>query len=301
MNHKKTYQILGIRPDTSLEEIKKKYRALMILTHPDSGEESNYPYDASSINLAYEYITKHGIMADRIKNHNFEEKTAPVIRWNAPVNPQAYAPRSIFHTVEEKHGISIGLATLDYGKYMWTKDEDFSLFLKSLYLCCKEILDQATEEHFLSKEKELFLLSELIYLMAQQYVDSALVLELSDKESKGIYQLDAMVEMDVLCPLAKGEYLIPSRISRHKLYVKKEGGKEIGYLSFKDDRFYYGLIPLFERRSVKVKIQVVDEKIQRMTGKKYREVNLQLLFEKENRSEVMENINDRINRLLNNL
>lgn len=39
----------------------------------------------------------------------------------------------------------------------------------------------------------------------------------------------------------------------HKLYLKNQSGKELGSLSFSDDRLYYVVVPLFEQKRVQIK------------------------------------------------
>lgn len=59
MNKRKACEILGVSPDILRDELKRKYRALMNLTHPDTqsnGSFSAYPFDAYEINEAYEYL-----------------------------------------------------------------------------------------------------------------------------------------------------------------------------------------------------------------------------------------------------
>ena len=55
---------------------------------------------------------------------------------------------------------------------------------------------------------------------------------------------------------AEGEYIFPAGICDHRLYLKNASGQELGYLSFRDDRMYYIMIPLFEQRRVQVRIRV---------------------------------------------
>ena len=55
-----------------------------------------------------------------------------------------------------------------------------------------------------------------------------------------------------------GETLYPAALRQHRLYIKNHAGKELGYLSFPDDRFYYIVIPLFEQKRARVKIQAAE-------------------------------------------
>ncbi len=57
------------------------------------------------------------------------------MRWNAPLSPGAYAEREIYTEVEDVHGNPIGEAVIDCGKFFWSEDEEFPLFLKSLFQC----------------------------------------------------------------------------------------------------------------------------------------------------------------------
>ena len=94
--------------------------------------------------------------------------------------------------------------------------------------------------------------------------------------------------------------MLPSRLFRHKLYLKNQAGQELGYLSFQDDRLYYLVIPLFEQRRVKVKIQVpVHTPSKKNTGKaSYLPIHLWIKMLPESPNELPENLNLQIQRLL---
>lgn len=40
--------------------------------------------------------------------------------------------------------------------------------------------------------------------------------------------------------------------------MKDADGRELGYLSFRDDRFYYVIVPLFEQRQVRVRLRTAE-------------------------------------------
>ncbi len=296
MTRDRAYRILGISEEDGPEEIKKKYRRLMLMTHPDMDKEHGYPYEASEINVAYEYLLTHQ------EKEKKREKRKSAVRWNAPKNMMAYAPRHIFHYAEDAYGNPIGQAEIDYGKYMWIEEEDFSLFLKSLFLCSKAIIEESDLKMNRDRSDNMELLAEITYLLAQQYVDYEMILDFlkmyNRPEQTPIYKIDAMVEMKTARPLGAGTLLYPSRISSHKLYLKDEKEREIGYVSFKDDRLYYGIIPLLERRVAMVRIMTKDDRIKRSNGKRYQNLDLFLKLIEENKTSMLDSINLRIEALL---
>ena len=327
MNKRKAMSILGLPIDKqyTLVDIKKQYRKLMQITHPDVGKEHFYAYDASEINVAYEYLMHNSLLEKESSVVVFEEKvkkaSSSEIRWNAPENPNAYEKRDIYHIIEGIDGLPVGETVLDQGKYIWIPDEEFSLFIKSLYICAKNIIKKSDEKMQLNRTDDVHLLSDITYLLAQQFVDSEIILSLlsdqmnkvgnkkgfqkkchgmdHDFDKKIFYGIGAMLELSCKTKFFKGENLFPSRIHEHKLYLMNRGKQEIGYLSFKDDRLYYGIIPLFERRVVKVKIYVEDENIKSCKGKQYVDIHLDLKLDYEDKNKMIDSINLRIDYLLN--
>ena len=53
MNRKRALKIRGAGTDTDIRDLKKRYRELMRMTHPDSVKENDYPYEVHEINEAY--------------------------------------------------------------------------------------------------------------------------------------------------------------------------------------------------------------------------------------------------------
>lgn len=300
MTRKKALEILGLTSGASEKAIKKRYRELMAIIHPDAGGEHNYPYDAADINIAYEYLMKNEDEPEETEVSGKKHGKKSVSKWNAPVNPNAYAEREIYHKVEDSDGTVIGQIVIDEGKYIWTEEEDFSLFLRSLYQCSKQIIFDADPEGIRLQGNDIKLLSELTYLLAQQFVDTEMILSLLAKvvSEDEIYQIPAMLEISGRNTLKKGETIYPSRLQQHKLYVKNTKGKELGYLSFKDDRLYYGIIPLFERRSTRVKMQIHGDDVKRSNGKRYLDVDLYMKIDKEKNQFMVESISLKIEELL---
>lgn len=325
MTKKEAYQVLGLPPGTKLPEIKKKYRKLMIQMHPDAGihEKENYTYNVQEINAAYSILKEKatsGIRSDGFRNQsnchsqNKYTKKKSCAAWNAPVNPDAYKERDILQYVEDYDGSVLGSFCIASGKYMWTTEEDFPLFLRSLYQCSKQILDDA--DHKLHRKKPLanqqLFQAELAYLLAQQFISQTSLLESVAKEEKKdsqgnrIFYIPSMLEIsrmnlsDATALLEPGASLYPCKIRQHRLYLKNQAGQESGYLSFSDDRLYYIIVPLFEQKAVQVKIQVAKsqpEKKKRISAG-YQNLHLWIKLDDSNCKKLPENLNLQIERLL---
>ena len=274
MNKSQARKILGLDGTEDEKEIKKKYRKLMHENHPDSGGTENSEA-AAKINTAYELIMKS--FGD-VKKKKSTIKTKPKAKtWNARENKNAYCVRPIFHEVEDLEGNSIGTIEIARGKYIWSRDEEFSLFLKSLYETSKELLDNARPSLFFEvpdviKQKYLV---DITYLLTGQFIDSSLTLKELGVLDLDAYKIDAMVELDINATTPKvGSSLYPVGIANHRLYLRNNGGEIIGYLSFKDDRLYYVIIPLLEQKKAQVKMVVADNTLKSRTRKKYVDLDL---------------------------
>ena len=244
-------KILGISSKADIEQVKKQYRRLMLQVHPDvSGpSKARYQYSAQEINLAYGVLKKRLTGSEGLSfSGKGESSRKKNFHWDAPVNNQAWKERDVLHYAEDYEGNILGNFTIARGKYLWTTEEDFPLFLLSIYRCGQELLDEVDAS--LQRKEDSFLRRkihpQLTYLLAQQFMDStALLKELAKKtapgeEEKEIYYLPAMLEISgSLANLKEGEALFPFRLKDHRLYLKNNAGRELGYLSFPDDRFYY--------------------------------------------------------------
>lgn len=325
MTEKEAYQVLGLTPGATLRELKKKYRELMIQVHPDSGihtsrqmpslgaspyTQARCSYTAQEINCAYS-ILKEKISSDphtksrRNANHHPERKQTSV--WNAPVNENAYTEREVLQYAEEADGTVYGNFCVAKGKYLWTTEEDFSLFLLSMYQCSKRLLDESDASlnrgHAPSTRHRIQ--AELTYLLAQQFIAGIDLLEELTKEEKAdsdgnrIFYISATLEMpNQTVPPKAYETLYPSKISQHKLYLKNKAGQESGYLSFTDDRLYYIVIPLFEQKRVRIKIQTAKKQPRKKSATNYQNLDLWLKLCDKDQSKLPECLNLQIEQLL---
>lgn len=300
MTRREAITILGLSVDYSKEELKKRYRELMFLTHPDSVDEHKYPYEASDINIAYEYL-----LSNPVKNIERSSKKSENNRrhWDAKENYNAYSIRDILHNIEDADGEVIGQTVIASGRYVWTKDEEFSLFLRSLYLCSKNIIADYSNSNRVNLNNNIKLQADLVYLLSQQFVDTDMILTHFARkevaEGEEIYHIEAMLETS-LCQsdFAKVKMIYPLKISNHRLYVRTDKNREVGYISFKDDRLYYGIIPLFERKAAQVKMLINDNKLKRFNGKRYLDVDMLIRLNLENKVYMLESINLQIENLL---
>ena len=326
------YKILGITPGTDLTDIKKKYRQLMHLVHPDTEAFSTRAYDftAQEINEAYDFLRKNrtdSFLGQVTKNttpgrkqhgktvyhQSYREEntttgsTAKQMKWNAPLNENAYTTRTVYHYAEDADGEIIGSFPAATGKYLWILEEDFPLFLKSMFECSKHLLDEVDTQ--IRREnvcpKRLKFQAELSYLLAQQFIDVTSTLKqlltpevLPDAD---IYSIASMLELAADAPvLCSGTTLYPSHIRNHRLFLTTKSGKNAGYVSFRDDRLYYIIIPLFEQKRSQVKIEISaaqDRKRSRPAGK-YKNLDFLIKIPHNNAGTFPENINLQIEGLL---
>lgn len=312
MTVKEAYRILGLPAGTHMYEIKKRYRKLMLRVHPDVSARSQetYAYNAQEINTAYSILKEKASGSVKKDIHHKCHDQSPCAKgnpdaaWNAPINENAYREREILQYVEDPDGTALGTFSIARGKYMWTTEEEFSLFLLSLYQCGKQVLDEidtlqprkgppSNRSHFQA---------ELTYLLAQQFISQTALLEeiakeeKSDPEGDRIFYMPAMLEAsNQAISLKPGEALYPLSIRQHKLYLKNQAGQELGYLSFLDDRLYYIVVPLFEQKVVRLKIRAAEKQ---PGNKHYQNLRLWIKFSVRNNSQFPENLNLRIKELL---
>ncbi|MCR5686861.1 MAG: J domain-containing protein [Lachnospiraceae bacterium] len=287
MTRNRALEILGAEPDAGLRDLKKNYRDLMRKTHPDSAREHDYPYEAHEINEAYNCLLSHLYDDDGPD----DGQSSPKIRWDAPVNANAYCTRPIYQYAEDANGSVIGTMTVDDGKYMWMEDEDFPLFLKSLYDTARSVISDDDAAKDISRSDDDDLLKDITYLIAGQFFGSDSALGLMRPEADGSYHSRVMVELSGPPP-QEGEALFPLRLADHRLYVRDGSGNELGYMTFCDDRLLFGIIPLFERNAVKVRITAGK------TKRRSADADLWIIPTHEDNVTVIESINENIRRRL---
>ena len=352
MTESEAYRVLGLPENAVPEHIRTRYRELIVQVHPDkmrrrSSQSSDQPgreretdsqehqaapfttpHDARIINQAYNLLqrswrkTRNSREARASSDgQDFQQKTAQSTgKWDAPCNPYAYHPREIYCRAEDAEGIPIGIFTIARGKYLWSQDEEFPLFLKSVYQCGSELLKEAdaSQKREADDPRRQRALGELTYLLAQQFIDVrssldelAKVITVRDSSAERptdrIWVLPAMLEYGPRSShtgraLPKtGDLLYPSELRRRRLFLKDASGEELGYLSFKDDRLYYIVVPLFEQRRVQVRIRVSEEPASQGKGKNtsfYQSLDLYIRLDPIQQQFLPENLNLHIEKIL---
>lgn len=322
MTRREAYKILGISSETPRDEIKKRYRQLMLKVHPDSCAASgeSYIYSAQEIIAAYELLNTSNCLEEfdeetSYKSDDFNRKKSNAAgkreksAWNAPLNRNAYREREILCYAEDYDGTVLGNFCVAKGKYLWTTEEEFPLFLLSVYQCGKQLLDEC-DEKFHGGDAPVIrqrIQAELIYLLTQQFIDGTTLLQeltredAADEEGRRVFYVASMLELTgSRVSLETGDALFPSELRQHKLYLKNRTGREIGYLSFHDDRLFYIIVPLFEQKRVQIKIQVAEKQEKRKGNKTagYRNLHLWIKLFDADRNRMPENLNIQIQELL---
>lgn len=310
MDITKALLILNVTDRHDKSQLKKRYRELMRLVHPDNGAdaEGRYDYTAQEINEAYSFLNSFGDSTDnRLRKTNQRHKENQIKNWDAPTNKHALFKRKIYDEVHDADGSVIGFYEIDEDKYLWTKDEEFHLFLKSIFTLSKQILEDTDgklkrEQH----PKMSVYQAELIYLLAGQFIDSIralyeLNLDIEDEADEVVFYIPAMLEMSENVKL-NGD-IFPMGVSRHRLYVCDKDRNNLGYISFKDDRYSFILTPLFEQKSVKVKMELEKNKSDKNSKRSaknvsYRNVDLWLKVPAKQPKTYVDSINLKIAELI---
>lgn len=340
---KQAYEILGVADNADRNEIKRKYRELMHKVHPDAcahntdihqddiHNSDSYDYSAYEINEAYsvicEYIdssskktfnTRYSFYDSHEYGNNMDShfqysdwcassNKRAYGDWDAPENDNAYCNRSIYHYVEDYDGRNIGSFKIAHGRYIWTVEEDFKLFIRSIFECSEKLLGDI--ERQLDKscdaDKKLVIQAELAYLIAQQFIAATdtlgKILTSLESDDSEIFYVESMLEVMQGAPFIKaGMTLYPSGIRRHRLYLMTKSGQEAGYVSFRDDRLYYILIPILEQKRALVKIEVSrkQDRLNTRQPNKYKNLDLWIKMKDNDDNKFPENINMQIEELL---
>lgn len=167
MNRIEACRILGVPGNCDATQVKKRYRQLLHLVHPDAAafrqEDEEYPYGIHEIKAAYALLTGReeadeesdpvsaahkGRYADKYDEDAWMRRDPDYAKavWDAEENPEAFCQREILQSIEDFDGNVLGAFTLTRGKFLWKPEEEFHLFLQSI--------SRATAKQILEIEEE---------------------------------------------------------------------------------------------------------------------------------------------------
>lgn len=327
---------LGLDEEFDKKELKKQYRKLMQLVHPDNinavnnsadnmrydnadfignngGVDGIYKYSAQEINEAYTYLCE---ISDKETKRAEKELKRSKNYWNAPINENAYAKRKIFDEVTDHEGNSLGTIVIATDKYIKIPDEEFKFFIKSIFELSKELLDEI-DDRLGRNSKDDFIIAQanIAYLLAGQFIDSKktlfdLNLDVENEEDFDVFYVPAMLEkeskisslsttINELITKKSNITLYPYKVANHRLYVCDANNIQLGYLSFSDDRLSFAITPLFEQKSVKVKMEISNHtKGKNNIRQNHIKVDLWLKIHKIQDMTFIDNVNMKIKNIL---
>lgn len=271
MDEAQARYILNAAEFDSISEIKRKYRQLMGRFHPDvlGSEKPEHIRRAQEINEAYRILKAGNYFSEPASR-------ASGWKWNGEWNESAFCPRNIYLYYSMETDSDKLYYKAARGKYMWDPDEEeFHLFLKSLYHASKELLEEAEgrrvsvrrQEDGRDAEKFRFQ-ARLVHCLLQQFTDPMKILgkiaepESYDKQDRPVYHFRALLEIPDASDgmpgamVRKGETLYPRGFQENKILVRSQHGEASGYISFRDDCLYLCVIPLLKSRLAQVKMTV---------------------------------------------
>lgn len=211
----------------------------------------------------------------------------------------------IMQKVQEE--IITGSIVIAKGKYIWTIEEDFTLFIKSISESSDKLLSGIDNRRkgSISDTRRAVIKAQLAYLLAQQYIDATYTLnELITpvkQNNAQIFYIDSMLEIQANAPfLRAGMTLYPQSLKNHRLYLKTKSGNAAGYISFRDDRLYYIIIPLLEQKRAQVKVQIATRQDKNNTrhNVKYKNLDFWIKISDNNSGTFPESINMQIEEIL---
>lgn len=271
MLYKQALVVLGIKENLDERDVKKRYRYLMHKVHPDTFavNKASYKYSAQEINEAYSVVIEH------IKNREDADNTRFTYEKNS-----------------------------DMGSF---SEEDFPLFIKSIFECSEAILNESDRksQREKSRAERTIIQAQLAYLLAQQFINATDTLKKLippfEADNSDIFYIASMLELPENAPFVRaGMTLYPKELRNHRLYLSNKAGNEVGYISFKDDRLYYIIIPMLEQKRALVKIEISrkQDRLNTKTGSKYKNVDFWVKVPHKNDGIFPENINMQIAALI---
>ncbi len=254
MDINEAYRILGAARNDDENTIKKKYKRLLFLHHPDSKRHrGENPDDTMAMRIieAYKVI--------RQSSDSEYDQTKDDWDFEAAVNEKAFSNRNVYVQYRIYDDEDLPLSKVAEGKYIWDPDlEDFPFFTKSVFEAAKDAIEES------SKVVLQDILMEVFHLMMQEYVfpaDAArklgeLIQETTDSEKYQFYGYIKEDRKNKSVVFHDGEP-VEVFLSENKAVVHNPiTGMFLGEISFDDDALYYVVLPLLEEPNVEVSAQM---------------------------------------------
>ena len=233
MTQKNALDILGIEPGDTEEDIKKKYRRLMLIHHPDSVGRLADIEVSKKINEAYRVVKEEG---------NLLQDGSKETQWSAKKNSEAFRRRSVYvdYSFLDKR---IPVMEVAFGKYLWDPYiEDFKMLARSIAKVTGELAD----EYVINGSD-----ADLFHLLMQEYIDPIFCAKraVGVEISGDIYSFVGEVGIDgsdKLHYLRENDVALRYRSNGNHIELYDDEIGDIGRLSYNDDSYYYIVNPILE-------------------------------------------------------
>ena len=278
MTIEQAYELLGVTKQQNEKEIKRKFRKLMAMHHPDV-IGSNSPEQikqAQRLNEAYALIKKAARKKPEIQ---IKRPT-----WKAKVTETAFCERTVYMESVSWEGETPQMYAVARGRYEWEPElEEFPCFLRSVKEAALELLERAEyrkgitwELRGVAKGTKFDYHLQLFHLLAGQFISPVACLDvlarLEEMDDKGrmIYKILAWVQQTDRVRLQPGELLSVTGLKHNRIMVATSTGTPLGHVSFLEDSLYYVVVPILQHRKAQIKLVVREvEKRKKTTVEVY--------------------------------
>ncbi|WP_035795690.1 J domain-containing protein [Butyrivibrio sp. WCD3002] len=245
------YRILGASRSDDENTIKKKYKRLLFVHHPDAKRHRG---EASDDGMITKVIEAYKVIRENLE---LELESSDDWEWEAAVNEEAFCDRAVYVQYRIYDDEDLPLSKVAEGKYFWDPDlEDFPFFAKSVLEAAKDVVSGA--EGTLSGNA----LMEVFHLMMQEYVLPADAARKIGEPVGGTeaYQFAGYIK----CNAGKrddafheGEPVDIFLSDNRAVAQNPVTGVFLGDISFDDDALYYVILPLLEESEVEISSQMM--------------------------------------------
>ncbi len=247
------YRILGASRSDNENTIKKKYKRLLFVHHPDAKRHRG---EASDDGMITKVIEAYKVIRESLE---LETDSSDDWEWEAAVNGEAFCERAVYVQYRIYDDEDLPLSKVAEGKYIWDPDlEDFPFFAKSVLEAAKDVASGA--EDALSGD----VLMGIFHLMMQEYVlpaDAARKIgePVGSTEDTEEYQFIGYIKSSAKGADAfhEGEPVDIFLSDNRAVAQNPVTGVFLGDISFDDDALYYVILPLLEEPEVKISSQMM--------------------------------------------